>query len=256
MNWKKLFIGILGFHVAAEDKSTTAFTEINQKEINSLISMVNTARSKVVVSAYAMPKVTWNYNLAKDLQEAVKNMPTDWWFGGEHQPEARYNSQLLMRYAPFNTSYPNYDFMIHDGCQSTNNGVSRIFWMRAISQAKFFKYQSCSDTVINRNWGYINSYFSCAGIDRNNTKLVSNESWSWMWQYYPKIVNDDMEDFACMLLGHSGPNAAGGSRPNHFFCYWGHKSHSQVSEKPYTAIKNDEQPGEGCPGKVIKRLCV
>lgn len=231
------------------------YTDIGESQIKRLVSMVNSARSNVKVQAYAMPKVEWNYNLEADLKKAVKTMSPSWWFATNHS-EARYNSQLLMRYEPFNTSYHDYDFMMHDGCQSTSNGVSRIFWMRAINQAKFFKYHMCADTVQPSNWGYINSYFSCAGINRNVTKLVSNEPWSWMWQYYPKIVNDDMDNFACMLLGRSGPNAAGGHRPNHFFCYWGRKSHAQVSEKPYIAIEDGQKAGDGCPGKVVNKLCI
>jgi len=264
MNLKKLILGILGLQVSVngttlaskKNNGDAPYTYISNGEIKRLVGMVNYARTHVKVGAYAMPRVTWNYDLEKDLKIAVKTMDPDWWFGGDHAPDARYSSQWLMRYAPFNTSYPDYDFMIHDGCQSMEGGVARIFWMRAINQAKFFKYNLCADTVQPSNWGYINSYFSCAGINRNVTKLVSNEPWSWMWQYYPKIVNDDMEDFACMLLGKSGPNAAGGNRPNHFFCYWGKKSHAQTSEKPYVAIKDGQKAGDGCPGKVVKNLCV
>lgn len=268
MNLKGFLFGLLGLQALAKGQelpesnnktqqgSSSLYTEIGEPQIKRLVSMVNSARSNVRVQAYAMPKVTWNYQLENDLKIAVKTMPEDFWFGGQHAPGARYASQWLMRYAPFNTSYPDYDFMMHDGCQSTQNGVSRIFWMRAINQAKFFKYHMCADTVQPSNWGYINSYFSCAGINRNVTKLVSNEPWSWMWQYYPKIVNDDMDNFACMLLGRSGPNAAGGNRPNHFFCYWGHKSHPQTTEKPYVAIKDGQKAGDGCPGKAVNRLCV
>lgn len=232
------------------------YTEMGQKQINSLVNMVNSARRNVKVKAYAMPQVTWDYRLESALKQAVKDMDTEWWFGSNSLPTARYNSQLLMRHEPFNTTFPGYDFMIHDGCQSISTGVSRIFWMRAINQAKFFKYNLCADTVQPSNWGYINSYFSCAGINRTVTPLVSNEPWSWMWQYYPKIVNDDMDKFACMLLGSPGPNAAGGHRPNHFFCYWGNKSGPQVTEKPYVAVKPGQEPGDGCPGKVSRRLCV
>lgn len=261
MNFKGILLGWIGINVLGNSdarKLAAPYTTIPSSEIKSIVGMVNKARSNVKVGAYAMPHVTWDYSLETALKQAVKDIDTEWWFGSDNEPFARYNSQMLMRYAPFNTSFPNYDFMIHDGCQSISTGLTRIFNMRAINQAKFFKYNLCSDTntVPAGTWGYINSYFSCAGINKNTTKLVSNKPWSWMWQYYPKIVNDDMETFACMLLGSSGPNAAGGSRPNHFFCYWGNKSHPQVGEKPYVAVQAGQQAGAGCPGKVVNKLCM
>ena len=254
MNVKKILVGLLGVQ-ALTDTRAAPYTAISQSEINSIVRMVNHARSNVKVPAYAMPKVTWNHALQADLEQAVRDIDTEWWFGSESEPVARYNSQLLMRQAPFNVSYPDYDFMMHDGCRNAANALQIIFHMRAINQAKFFKYSSCSDTL-QPTWGYINSYFSCAGIDKNVTKLVSNVPWAWMWQYYPKIVNDDMDDFACMLLGSPGPNADGKPHTNHFFCYWGKKSHPQTSEKPYVAAHPGQKPGAGCPGKVVNRLCV
>lgn len=249
-----MILGLLGVQIASE-ANAAPYTNIPQAEINAIVGMVNHARSNVVVPAYAMPKVTWNYALQADLQQAVKTLDPNWWFGGDSEPIARYNSQLLMRQAPFNTSYPDYDFMIHDGCRNAPNALDIIFRMRAINQARFFKYKLCSDTVQPAS-GYINSYFSCSGIDRNKTQLVSGAPWAWMWQYYPKIVNDDMDNFACMLLGAPGPNADGKNHLNHFFCYWGKKSHPQTSEKPYVAIKPGQKAGDGCPGKVVNRLCV
>lgn len=255
MQWKVLLTSLLASNVlSASRKDAVPYTTIPGHEIQSMVNMVNTARSNVKVNAYAMPHVTWDYTLEIALKKAVKDIEPNWWFS-MNQSKARYNSQVLMDYAPFNTSFPNYDFMIHDGCQSSANAVSKIFWMRAVNQAKFFKYNLCSNTVLP-TWGYINSYFSCAGIDLNKTKLVSNVPWAWMWQYYPKIVNDDMEKFACMLLGAPGPNADGLSHLNHFFCYWGKKSHPQTSEKPYVAIEPGQKPGAGCSGKVVNKLCM
>ena len=276
MNWKGLLVSVLGLQASVRSNSTlrvevideevwpesdardlaAPYTDVGQGEINSVVSMVNYARSHVKVPAYAMPRVSWDYQLEAALKQAVKDIDTDWWFGSDNQPTARYNSQLLLRYAPFNTSFPGYDFMIHDGCRNAANALQIIFRMRAINQARFFKYNLCSDTIQPNNWGYINSYFSCAGINRTVTPLVSGEPWSWMWQYYPKIVNDDMDKFACMLLGSPGPNADGKNHPNHFFCYWGKKSHAQTSEKPYVAVEPGQKAGDGCPGKVVKKLCI
>ena len=55
------------------------YTEMGQKQINSLVNMVNSAHSNVKVPAYAMPKVKWNYQLEADLKLAVKTMPKDWY---------------------------------------------------------------------------------------------------------------------------------------------------------------------------------
>lgn len=267
MNIKGLILTLLGMQKAAEINDTATsdlevasrslrgvrYTFIPDSEIHNIVGMVNKARSNVKVPAYAMPKVHWNYDLQAALKRAVAHTDPDWWFQ-KNQTKARYNGQVLMDYAPFNTSFPGYDFFIHDGCQSDSRALSRIFQMRALNQAKFFNYNMCSNVVLPSK-GYINSYFSCADIPNKNN-LVSNKAWSWVWQYYPKIVNDDVEDFACMLLGHQGPNAAGGYRPNHFFCYWGKKSHPQTSEKPYIAAGEDRAPGWGCPGKVMKNLCI
>lgn len=269
MNIKRMLLGLLGLQYSVQSEGLESarelkgvalpppYTKMPSTQITSVVNMVNTARSKVKVRAYAMPHVSWDYSLEASLKQAVIHTNKSWWFGGDYAPAVRYNSQMLMKQPPFNTAFPGYDFMLHDGCSSTTNAVSKIFWMRAINQAKFFKYSSCSDDVnFQPNWGYINSYFSCADIDRNKTKLVSNVPWAWMWQYYPKIVNDDMDKFACMLLGNNGPNADGKPHTNHFFCYWGNKSHPQTSQKPYVAIEPGQKPGAGCPGRVVKNLCV
>lgn len=272
MTLKGLVLGIMGTHALANSSSmytfhdqtfpepdTTSlpspFTDIGPGEIDKLINIVNHARSQVKVRAFAMPKVSWDYALQTQLNQAVLDIDTEWWFS-KTQNKSRYNGQVLMDYAPFNKAFPNYDLFMDDGCESISNGISKVFWMRAVNQAKFFNYKKCTDTLQHSKWGYVNNYFSCSGINRNVTLLVSNKPWSWMWQYYPKMVNDDVDKIACMLLGRGGPNIDGGYRPNHFFCYWGKKSHPQTSEKPYVSIKRGQKPGDGCPGKVVNKLCI
>lgn len=243
----KVALGVAAIHESR--RMDSGYFDIPQSEVNDLVNILNSARAHVRVPAVRMRKVGWNYEMASDLQQAVQTIDPSWWFD-KNQSVARFNAEVLMRYEPFKSKYPGWDFLIHDGCQSSPVGVRRIFMYRAIHQKPYFNYNNCNATGFTPHAGYINSYLSCV---THPYPMVSNKPYSWVWQYMPKLLLENTTEIACMLVGQSGPNAAGGYRPNHFFCYRNNAT-PQINEQPYKAGKSMSECPKGTRG--VKRLCV
>jgi hypothetical protein len=234
--------------VVEAQKNDFGYSNIQKSEVNAIVSLTNFARSHVAVPAVRMYNVRWNHHVAKDLQHAVQTIDPSWWFAN-NQNNGGFNGQVLMDYEPFKSKHPKWGFLIHDGCQSGTKGVQRIFRYRAINQKPYFNYYNCNATGFTPH-GYTNSYRSCSAQSYPNG---SNKPYSWVWQYMPKLLLENTTEIACMLVGQSGPNAAGGNRPNHFFCYRNNVT-SQINEQPYKAGKSMSE----CPRstKRVNNLCI
>lgn len=244
-------MGVFAAFNVTESVKAKPYTKIPDSEIKSIVGMTNYARSHVKVPAAKMHQVHWNEELHSVLDQAVEQIDPSWWFS-TNQTKARYNGQVLMDYEPFKSQFPGWDFLIHDGCQSSAVGLRRIFQYRALSQRPYFNYENCNETGFTPNKGYINSYMSCNAHDY---PTVSNMPYSWVWQYMPKLLLENTTEIACMLTGRPGPNADGKAHPNHFFCYRNNAT-PQINEQPYKATAKGEQAGAECPRKVKNRLCV
>ncbi len=223
------------------------FYNLPTVESNLIVNTINQARTNVATPALAMHKVAWNHTLQADIEAFVQLTPKDWWFS-RSDTGLKFNGFDLMNQPFFKNKYPDWDFLIHDGCQSTITGVSNIVKMRALKQKHCFKYSHCNPNGFMSDYSHVNNYASCSAA---NYPLKSNLPCSWSWQYYPALILEDTTQIAGALLSQPGPNAAGGNRPNHFFFYR-NNAKLQSNEQPYRAGKS----GKGCPGKIVNKLCV
>ncbi len=253
-------IGVSGDRTAYPSRTPTKkptfgplkeFYSLPKNEVADILQLTNYARSHVNPSAVSISRVNWNYTMQKDLEAFVQITPKSWWFSDSDNPNIKFNAFELMQKPEFKSKYPGWGYLIHDGCQSSNTGVTRIFRMRAIKQAPYFSYANCRKDVFSNDRGHINNYLTCI---KQSYPKVSNKPWSWVWQYYPPLVLENTTEIACALLSQPGPNAAGGNRPNHFFCYRNNAT-PQINEVPYKSGK----AGSECykkGKKVINKLCV
>ncbi len=253
-------IGVSGEHTAYPSRTPTKkptfgplneFYSLPKNEVSKILSITNKARANVNPPAVRMNKISWNFTMQKDLEAFVQNTPKSWWFSRSEDITVKFNGfTLANRHAFFANKYPGWGYLIHDGCQSTNTGVQRIFNMRALVQSRFFSYKDCNKTGVTDTRGHINNFTSCVG---KKYPWVSNQPWSWVWQYYPPLVLENTTEIACALLSQPGPNAAGGHRPNHFFCYRNNYT-PQINEVPYKTGKSMSE----CLSdkKRMNKLCV
>lgn len=242
--------------VVSVAQAAKPYTKVPTAEKKSIIGLTNKARRRVAKvkqpPATKMMRVTWDRSLEKDLKNFIANTQHAWFFW-KNQTESRYNAHNLMAFEPFKSKYgDSLGFFIHDGCQSSPTAIRRIFYYRTVNQQKCFNYAKCENSFIPRP-GSINTYQSCNAYP---IILKSNMKCSWFWQYYPRVINDNVKSIACALLGYKGPNAAGGYRPNHFICYYRKvvpTNEAQI-DVPYTAGKACSE----CPPdtKCHQRLCV
>lgn len=270
MNFLKILTGALGLSHLAQSSSESVlddardlrgvepFVDVPRYEIKSILAYTNNARRRTQGNAQPpaskMRMVTWNYELQQDLKNFVANTDQSWFFS-KNQTGSRYNLENITAFEPFKSKYgENISFFIHDSCQSSPVAIRRIFYYRAYAQRDCFNYSACTDFVTERK-GSINGYMSCNRYPYPD-KLLSSTHCSWFWQYYPMIVNDNVKEIACALLGFQGPDAAGTGQLNHFMCYYTKidAAKKQTTEIPYTAGPACSE----CPpsSKCVNRLCV
>jgi len=247
MSIMKWVVGLLGMQVSGLD------TTISAQEANKIIDIINAARRDVEPRPTAMMKVEWDYPL-QDALDKYANLINKKWFFEKNQNWSRYNGEALMRMAPFNTSFVGYDHFIHDGCQSSADGVSKIVYDRAVMQRHCFNYNVCNDSAPINPKGTINGYESCNNIP---SALSSQHPCSWWWQYYPMIVYENVTKLACVMTGVPTPSNPNKLRDDSFFCYYS-KAAAQTTAKPYRKVSAGHAVCSECPPKsqCKKLLCV
>ncbi len=204
---KKILIALW---ISSFDVSFAASTTISPAEKAKIVSTLNAARATPRVPSADMKRVKWD-SFLESVMDAHRSqlMRPDWFLDANNLPSS-------------------YSYLFHDTCKSENMSVAGIFSFR-VKQKACFNYNNCQAN--SPRGGYTSCY---------NTAVDPNRNCNWWWQYYPVMLNSNLETIACVRLGYPGPNAPHG-QDNSFVCYgrWSNEGMNIPDGFPY-------QSGEAC----------